>query len=264
MMNRRNMFVGMLVLVLILSSIACKYIVVTPHMNDSGEIVPPDENSAESARPSDDSDLTTSQGTSNELSLITDHVYATSAAIYYIGLLKNDSREALRQIQIELELFDADGNIITQRTIYPFLSVVQPGDILPFQAVFLRDEIASDNGPFKIRGHVVDAVRDTTTTYYHDLVANNVDSLLSTSGDYLMTMAVTASLENTGDRSTGNVKVAFILLDSENRPLRMTSVYVTGKFAPGESQDISTSFQEYSPFDDLPLANRIIVFAEGR
>ena len=150
------------------------------------------------------------------------------------GLVRNDTERMVNDIEIEIEIFDAQENSVYKEVAYTSLSNLAPGEISPFDLWVYEDLPDADHFKATIVGN--------GTNTYSERIAADISKVTLTVDDYQYTH-LTGLVTNNTDQPMDVNTVAAALFDVDQNILdAQTESVILNHLEPGESGPFRITF----------------------
>jgi hypothetical protein len=156
-----------------------------------------------------------------------------------VGLIKYVGDVTIGSIEIAVDLEDADHNLLATESADTVPSLVKPGALIPFKAVFYNPP---DDYEFYYTTVQGDEVDQTTLDLYTADFEVTQSSLLQ--GADVSSPRVVGKVKNTGDTDANDTLVIAAILDQDGHVLDVSSAYTTlSSISPGDQSAFEIEFE---------------------
>jgi len=156
-----------------------------------------------------------------------------------VGLIKYLGDVTIGSIEISVELEDANHSLLATQGAETVPSLVKPGGLIPFRAVFINPPADYQYYNTTVRGDEVDqATLDLYTADYEIVQSSLVQ------GTDPASPRVVGKVKNTGDTDANDTEVIAAILDKDGHVLDVSSAYTTlSSISPGQQSAFEIDFQ---------------------
>jgi hypothetical protein len=156
-----------------------------------------------------------------------------------VGLIKYLGDVPIGSVEIAVELEDADHQLLATESADTVPSLVQPGGLIPFKAVFFDPPSDYEYYNTTVQGDEVDQFVLELYTDEFDVVQSNL-----VQGADPDTPRLVGKVENTGDTDANDTEVIAALLDSTGEVVDVDSAYTTlSSISPGDQSAFEIRFE---------------------
>jgi hypothetical protein len=156
-----------------------------------------------------------------------------------VGLIKYVGDVTIGSVEIAVDLEDADHNVIATQSADTVPSLVKPGGLIPFKAVFTNPPDTYEFYNTTVQGDEVD---QTTLDFYTADFQVTQSSLLQ--GADVSTPRVVGKVKNTSDTDANDTLVIAAILDADDHVLDVSSAYTTlSSISPGAQSAFEIDFE---------------------
>ncbi len=150
------------------------------------------------------------------------------------GLVRNDTERMVNDIEIEIEIFDAQDNSVYKEVAYTSLSNLAPGEVSPFDLWVYEDLPGAD--------HFTATIVGNGTNTYSERIQGDVSKVTFTVDDYQYAH-LTGLITNNTDQPMDVNTVAGVLFDIDQNILdAQTESVILNHLEPGESGPFRITF----------------------
>jgi hypothetical protein len=184
----------------------------------------------------------------------TDYVNSSGDAVV-VGLIRYKGTTTISNIEIAVDLEDADHKLLATESADIVPSLVQPGGLIPFSATFTNPPQDYQYYNTTVQGD--DADQATIDQYTSDFQASDTNLV---AGSDPSTPTLVGKVTNTGDVTAQDPLVIAAILDKDGNILDVSSAYTT---LSNLSQGQESSFEIQFDNGDGAARSEIVVSADA-